>query len=258
MIFARLDTANGPRYGIVDGEMVVPLAGDIFTGHYRKSGASRPLREARLLAPVVPSKIVAVGLNYRAHAIETGNPLPGEPRIFYKPPSAVVGPDDPIVLAAGCERHDHEAELVAIIGRRARNVSEREALAYVLGYTCGNDISARDYQKLDQYWRAKGSDTFAPMGPWIVTDIDPGGLDIQALVNGHVKQSSNTSDLIFDVAHLIAYVSSFITLNPGDALFTGTPAGVSPLQDGDTVEIRIGGIGSLRNPVRGPGIPAQS
>jgi 2-keto-4-pentenoate hydratase/2-oxohepta-3-ene-1,7-dioic acid hydratase in catechol pathway len=155
-------------------------------------------------------------------------------------------------LASGAARHDHEAELVAVIGTRATKVRADEALNYVFGYTCGNDVSARDFQKLDQMWRAKGSDTFSPIGPWIATELNPGNRDIQALVNGEVKQSSNTSDLIFDVAHLIAYVSAYVTLNPGDLLFTGTPAGVSPLKAGDKVEIRIQGIGSLINPVAAP------
>jgi 2-keto-4-pentenoate hydratase/2-oxohepta-3-ene-1,7-dioic acid hydratase in catechol pathway len=192
-----------------------------------------------------------VGLNYRAHAAETGNPLPTEPRIFYKPPSSVVGPGAPIVLVPGNERFDHEAELVAIIGKTASKVSVNDALSYVFGYTCGNDVSARDFQKKDQMWRAKGSDTFSPVGPWIVTGVDPDRLNIHALVNGEVKQSSNTADLIFGVAFLVSYVSAYVTLYPGDLLFTGTPAGVSPLHHGDTVEIRIEGIGSLVNPVLG-------
>jgi 2-keto-4-pentenoate hydratase/2-oxohepta-3-ene-1,7-dioic acid hydratase in catechol pathway len=252
MIFARMATIIGPRYGLVEDDSISQVAGDVLGGRWRRAGLPRPLAEARLIAPVTPSKIVAVGLNYRAHAAETGNPLPTEPRIFYKPPSSVIGPGRPIVLAAGCQRHDHEAELVAVIGRKASRVPVEEALNYVCGYTCGNDVSARDYQRLDQMWRAKGADTFSPTGPWIATGIDPGTLDIQALVNGEVKQSSNTSDLIFDVAYLISYVSAFVTLYPGDLLFTGTPAGVSPLQPGDMMEIRISGIGSLANPVLGP------
>ena len=200
MILARFATPQGPCFGVVEGESITPLAGDVLAGSSRPSGPARPLSEVRLLAPVQPSKIVAVGLNYRAHAAETGNPLPKEPRIFYKPPSSVIGPGEPIVLLPGGQRHDHEAELVAIIGRQAHHVSEEEAMSYVLGYTCGNDVSAREYQRNDgQYWRAKGADTFSPLGPWIATDIDPQRLDIQALVNGEVKQSSNTGDLIFHV-----------------------------------------------------------
>ncbi len=253
MLVARFASDTGQSYGLVEGDVITAVTGDVFAGRYRRRGAPLALSRVRLLAPVVPSKIVAVGLNYRAHAAETGNPLPQEPRIFLKPPSAVIGPDEPIVLLPGGQRHDHEAELVAILGRTARNVPESEALSFVFGYTCGNDVSAREYQRTDgHYWRAKGSDTFAPLGPWIATGIDPQQLEIQALVNGQVKQSSNTSDLIFDVAYLVSYVSQFVTLYPGDALFTGTPAGVSPLRDGDTVEIRLSGIGSLRNPVRGP------
>jgi 2-keto-4-pentenoate hydratase/2-oxohepta-3-ene-1,7-dioic acid hydratase in catechol pathway len=207
--------------------------------------------QVRLLAPVLPSKIVAIGLNYRAHAEETGRPLPEEPMIFIKPSTCVISPGDAILMPPQSQRVDHEAELAVVIGRAAKNVGVGDALDYVLGYTCANDVTARDLQAKDvQFTRAKGFDTFGPLGPHVVTDIDGGKLDISCRVNGEVRQRSNTSDLVFGVAELVAFVSSVMTLLPGDVIMTGTPDGISPLADGDTVEIEIEGIGVLSNPVR--------
>ncbi len=211
-------------------------------------------QQMRLLSPVLPSKIVAIGLNYRAHAEETGRGLPEEPLMFLKPTTSVIGPGETIVMPAQSERVDHEAELAVVIGRAAKNVKEADALEYVLGYTCANDVTARDLQAKDvQFTRAKGFDTFCPLGPHIVTDIDAEKLDITCRVAGEVRQHSNTSDLVFGVGKLVEFISSVMTLLPGDVILTGTPDGISPLKDGDNVEIELETIGILSNPVRGPG-----
>jgi 2-keto-4-pentenoate hydratase/2-oxohepta-3-ene-1,7-dioic acid hydratase in catechol pathway len=207
--------------------------------------------QVRLLSPVLPSKVCAIGLNYRAHAEEQGKPMPEEPLLFLKPSTSVVGPGEVIVMPPQSERVDHEAELAIVIGRAARNVKAAEALEHVLGYTCANDVTARDLQRRDvQFTRGKGFDTFCPLGPHVVTDLDGGKLDITCRVNGDVKQSSNTSDMVFTIEELIEFVSSVMTLLPGDVILTGTPAGISPLHDGDSVEIELEGIGVLANPVR--------
>jgi 2-keto-4-pentenoate hydratase/2-oxohepta-3-ene-1,7-dioic acid hydratase in catechol pathway len=205
----------------------------------------------RVLSPVLPSKVVAIGLNYRAHAEETGRPLPEEPMVFMKPSTSVIGPGETIVMPPQSARVDHEAELAVVIGRAARNVRAGDALEHVLGYTCANDVTARDLQAKDvQFTRAKGFDTFCPLGPHVVTDIDAGKLEIFCRVNGEVRQHSNTSDLVFGVAELIEFISAVMTLLPGDVILTGTPDGISPLADGDNVEIELEGIGVLSNPVR--------
>lgn len=199
---------------------------------------------------LVPSKIIGIGVNYRAHAVEMGKGLPEEPLMFFKPRSAMVADGFAIERPAGYERCDHEGELGVVIGRRARRVPREEALAHVLGYTCVNDVSVRDLQKKDGQWaRAKGFDTFCPIGPRIVAGLDPSDLRITTRVNGQVRQDSSTADLIFDVPTLIAFCSQHMTLEPGDVISTGTPAGVGNLAPGDVVEIEIAGIGVLRNPV---------
>jgi 2-keto-4-pentenoate hydratase/2-oxohepta-3-ene-1,7-dioic acid hydratase in catechol pathway len=204
----------------------------------------------RMLAPVLPSKVVAVGLNYRAHAEETGAKLPEEPMLFIKPTTAVIGPGDPIKLPRQSARVDYEAELVVVIAKAAKDVAEEDAADVILGYTCGNDVTARDLQAKDiQFTRAKGFDTFCPLGPHIETDVDGGSVDIECRVNGEVKQKSNTSDLVFGPRSLVAFISSVMTLLPGDVIMTGTPAGISPIVGGDVVEVEIAGIGVLRNPV---------
>jgi 2-keto-4-pentenoate hydratase/2-oxohepta-3-ene-1,7-dioic acid hydratase in catechol pathway len=207
--------------------------------------------QVRMLAPVLPSKVCAIGLNYRAHAEEQGKPLPSEPLLFLKPSTSVIGPGDTIVMPPQSQRVDHEAELAVVIGRATRGVRAADALEHVLGYTCANDVTARDLQQKDvQFTRGKGFDTFCPLGPHVVTDLDGDKLDIACRVNGELRQSSTTSDMVFKVAELVEYVSSVMTLLPGDVILTGTPAGISPLHDGDNVEIELEGIGVLANPVR--------
>ncbi len=205
----------------------------------------------RMLSPVLPSKVCAIGLNYRAHAEEQGKPLPEEPLLFLKPSTSVIGPGDVILMPPQSERVDHEAELAVVIGRATKNVKAAVALEHVLGYTCANDVTARDLQSKDvQFTRAKGFDTFCPLGPHVVTDVEANKLEITCRVNGEVRQSSNTSDMVFTIEELIELVSSVMTLLPGDVILTGTPAGISPLHDGDNVEIELEGIGVLANPVR--------
>jgi 2-keto-4-pentenoate hydratase/2-oxohepta-3-ene-1,7-dioic acid hydratase in catechol pathway len=207
--------------------------------------------DIRLLSPVLPSKVPAIGLNYKAHAEETGKPLPDEPMLFLKPSTSVIGPGETILLPPQSARVDHEAELAVVIGKATRNVTPQNALDHVLGYTCANDVTARDLQAKDgQFTRAKGFDSFCPLGPVLVTDLDASNVDITCRVNGEVRQSSNTSDLVFGIATLVTFVSSVMTLLPGDTILTGTPAGISPLQDGDHCEIEIAGIGVLGNPCR--------
>jgi 2-keto-4-pentenoate hydratase/2-oxohepta-3-ene-1,7-dioic acid hydratase in catechol pathway len=202
-------------------------------------------------SPIVsPSKIIGIGVNYRAHAAEMGKPLPGEPLIFLKAPSALIGDGDPIQRPAGFARVDHEAELGVVIGERCRRVPRERALEVVRGYCCVNDVTVRELQARDGQWaRAKGFDTFCPVGPRVVSGLDPSNLRIMARVNGQVHQDSTTADMVFDVPALIAFCSEYMTLEPGDLISTGTPAGVGNLEVGDVVEIEIEGIGVLRNPV---------
>jgi 2-keto-4-pentenoate hydratase/2-oxohepta-3-ene-1,7-dioic acid hydratase in catechol pathway len=213
----------------------------------RRSGAGRPTIEILQLRP---SKIVAVGRNYVAHAQELGHPVPVEPLIFLKPPSAIVGNEDDVVYPKASLRVDHEAELAVVIGRRCKDVMEGDAFDYVRGYTCANDVTARDLQETDDQWtRAKGFDTFCPLGPWVVEELDPSSLRVSARVNGEVRQEGNTSDMLFPVPALVAYVSSVMTLEPDDVILTGTPPGVGPVRRGDIMEVEVEGIGVLRNRV---------
>jgi len=199
---------------------------------------------------LAPSKIIGIGVNYRAHAVEMGKGLPEEPLMFLKPRSAMIGHGAPIERPAGYERVDHEGELGVVIGTRAKGVSRDRALEVVLGLVCVNDVTVRDLQKRDGQWsRAKGFDTFCPLGPWIETDVDPADLELITSVNGEVRQRARTSQLLHDVAAVVAYASSVMTLLPGDVLLTGTPAGVGPLEDGDEVSVTIEHIGTLTNPV---------
>ncbi|MBI1962585.1 MAG: fumarylacetoacetate hydrolase family protein [Candidatus Rokubacteria bacterium] len=249
MRIVRFKAGGKTRYGALEGSVVVEYSGTPWS-LFRRGRRRYPLKHSVLLAPVVPSKIVAVGLNYRDHAKEMGRPLPDEPRIFLKPPTALVGPDDPIVYPACSTRVDHEAELAVVIKRRCRNVPPERAREYVLGYTCLNDVTARDLQERDGGpTRAKAFDTFCPLGPCIATDIDPNAVTVEALVNGEIRQASSTRELIFPVEEIVARVSQVMTLLPGDVIATGTPPGVGPLRPGDRVEIRIEGIGSLTNTV---------
>ena len=209
-----------------------------------------PLAAARTLVPVFPTKVIGIGLNYKAHAAEMGKPLPDEPLMFLKPATAIINPGEPIVLPPQSARVDFEGELAVVVSKRCRNITAEEAKDYILGYTICNDVTARDLQFKDvQYTRAKGFDTFAPLGPYLVTELDSSNLQIETRVNGAVKQLGSTSDMIFNVPQLIAFVSSVMTLAPGDIITTGTPPGVGPLQKGATVEVEIEGIGVLANPV---------
>jgi 2-keto-4-pentenoate hydratase/2-oxohepta-3-ene-1,7-dioic acid hydratase in catechol pathway len=261
MKYVRFLHQGGESYGLLEGDIVIPFEGDLF-GERRPAGVRLPLAAVTLLAPVRPSKIIAVALNYMDHLPTGGGFISGDrdreppsaPELFLKTPSAVVGPEEAIVIPAGAGRVDGEGELVAVIGRRVRGLSPEEALGYVLGYTCGNDVSAREWQRGDiQWWRAKSSDTFAPVGPCIVDELDPANLELRTHVNGEVKQRGNTRLLIHDVAHIISFASRVMTLEPGDLIFTGTPGSTPTLSPGDMVEVEIEGIGVLRNPVRGEG-----
>ena len=242
---------EAPRYGwaLVDSDetFIGPIEGTPF-GEFRRLEANLPKDSVRLLAPVQPSKIICIGRNFVAHAREHDSKVPEVPLLFLKPPSSVIGPDDSIILPPQSQQVEHEAELVAVIAKRGRWISPEEALDYLLGYTVGNDITARDLQRRDGQWtRAKGFDTFCPIGPWIETDFDPSDALITCYVNGEMRQMASTRDMVFSVRQLIAYVSSVMTLETGDILLTGTPAGVGPLLDGDVIETTIEGIGTLRN-----------
>ena len=241
--------AETPRYGWVFEDRIGPLDGSPF-GEYRRLEADLPLESVRLLAPVMPGKIICVGRNYVAHAKEHDADVPDVPLLFLKPPSSVIGPGDAILLPPQSQQVEHEAELVVVIGKRGRWIPAEEASNYILGYTAGNDVTARDLQRRDGQWtRGKGFDTFCPLGPWVETDFNPTDVMIICRVNGEMRQMASTRDMVFRVQHLIAFASSVMTLEPGDVLMTGTPAGVAPLHPGDVVEVSVDGLGSLRNPV---------
>ena len=248
MRFARVARPDGPAFVEILDDHAVLLAGHPFA-EARRTDQVAPLDAVRLLAPVIPTKILCVGRNYADHAREMGGDVPAEPLIFSKPATSIIGPDDEIRLPALSEQVHHEAELAVVIGRLTRQVAVEDALDAVLGYTCANDVTARDLQRSDGQWtRAKGFDTFCPLGPWIDTDVDPAaGLQVGCTVNGELRQSGSTGDLVFDVAQLVAYCAAFATLLPGDVLLTGTPAGVGPLVDGDVVTVSVEGIGALTN-----------
>ena len=249
MRIVRFRAAGKTRYGALEGSVVVEYSGTPWSV-FKRGRRRYALKQVVLLAPTLPSKIVAVGLNYRDHAAEMGAPISDEPRIFLKPPSAIVGPDDPIVLPPQSTRVEHEAELAVVMKKRCRNVPVERVRDYVLGYTCLNDVTARDIQARDRGpTRAKAFDTFCPLGPCIATDIEPNAVTIGALVNGVVRQSGSTKDFVFPVEDVVARVSEVMTLLAGDVIATGTPAGVGPLIAGDHVEIRIAGVGALKNPV---------
>lgn len=238
------------RYGLVeDDHWITVVEGSPFTA-WRKTKEKRDLAAVRLLPPCRPSKIVAVGLNYRDHARELGMPLPEEPVLFLKPPTAVIGPEEEILYPAMSSQVDYEAEVAVVVRDRVRNIRPEEALGHILGVTCFNDVTARDLQKKDGQWtRAKSFDTFAPLGPWIVDQVDVGNLTVELFLNGEKKQSSTTQNLIFDLPYLVSFISRVMTLEPGDVIATGTPAGVGPMQPGDVVEVVISGVGRLRNRV---------
>ncbi len=241
-----------PRFGIAEGDAVAEVGSAPWAAErWGKTGKTFELKHVKLLAPVAPSKIICVGRNYAAHAAELGNEVPKEPLIFLKPPSSLVGPGEPIVLPKCSSKVEHEGELGLVIGRRAAHLSDGDdALSYLCGYTCVNDVTARDLQKADvQFTRAKGFDTFCPAGPHIETDLNPADLVVECRVNGGLRQSGKTSLMIFPVDFVVRWISRIMTLERGDLIATGTPAGVGPLLAGDTAEVSIAGIGVLSNPV---------
>ena len=250
MKIVRFDQEGRSGYGVLDGEKILPIWENPFAG-ITETGETLVLSDVTLLAPCEPSKIVALGLNYRDHAAEFGHQVPEEPLIFLKPSTAVIGPEAAIIYPKMSRRVDYEAELAVVIGKTAHRVREDEALEYVLGYTCLNDVTARDLQKKDGlFTRAKGFDTFAAMGPWIETAIgDPDNVMVEAYLNGEPRQHASTSNMVFGVRRLIAFISEVMTLLPGDVISTGTPSGIGPMRPGDVVEVRVEGIGTLRNQV---------
>ena len=257
MKIARFSDGDSIAFGIVDeeeDELVVLKADPMFAG-YEPTGARVPLAEARLLAPVIPrSKVVAVGKNYREHAEEMGGEAPAEPLLFLKPNTSVIGPGDAIVLPRQSEQVEHEGEVAVVIGRITKNVAEADAASVIFGYTIANDVTARDLQRRDGQWtRAKGFDTFCPLGPVIDTELDLEGGTIETVVDGQRRQHGRLADMVHSIPAIVAYASSVFTLLPGDVILTGTPAGVGPLVDGDTVEVTVSGLGTLSNPVRAAG-----
>jgi 2-keto-4-pentenoate hydratase/2-oxohepta-3-ene-1,7-dioic acid hydratase in catechol pathway len=249
---ARFSTGDGVAFGVVEeGEQVIAKIDGHPFGGVDLTGERYPLAEVRVVAPMLPSKIIGIGRNYAEHAREMGNDVPEEPLVFLKPSTTVIGPGEAIAYPEKLsQRVDFEGELAVVIGRLCREVPVERARDVIFGYTCANDVTARDLQKKDvQFTRAKGFDTFCPLGPWIETDLDPSDLALTTTVNGELKQSARTSQLLHDIPTLIAHVSAVMTLLPGDVILTGTPAGVGPLAVGDEVGVGIEGIGTLRNRV---------
>jgi 2-keto-4-pentenoate hydratase/2-oxohepta-3-ene-1,7-dioic acid hydratase in catechol pathway len=250
--YLRFRAEGKIRYGLLEGERVRILKGAPFESTEMAS-SEIPLPSIQILAPCEPSKIVCVGLNYKDHAAEVNQPLPEEPHVFLKPSTAVIGSGEKIILPPMSKRVDYEGELALVIKKRAKDIRVQEARGYILGYTCFNDVTARDLVAKDGGpLRAKIFDTFAAFGPYIVTDVNPVGLAIKTYLNGEVKQSSNTANLVFDPFQLVAFISSILTLLPGDVISTGTPSGISPMKAGDVVEVEIENIGRLKNIVALP------
>ena len=237
-------------YGILNDDEITELDGDGYTSLSAVRTVHRTA-DVRLLAPCLPTKVVAVGLNYRDHAQELGMPVPEDPVLFLKPPTSIIGPGDAILRPDMSGQVDYEAELGIVIRDRTSRIGADEVLRHILGYTCANDVTARDLQKRDGQWtRAKSFDTFCPVGPWIETDLAPDDLLVESYLNGVRKQSSRTSQFLFRIDRLVSFISQVMTLAPGDLIITGTPAGIGPMQAGDEIEVRIEGIGSLRNRVK--------
>jgi 2-keto-4-pentenoate hydratase/2-oxohepta-3-ene-1,7-dioic acid hydratase in catechol pathway len=253
MRLGRIASPDGVAFVSIEGDPAEPAAREIAEhpfGTPTFTGRQWPLADVRLLAPILASKIVCMGKNYAAHAAEMGGEAPVDPVIFLKPSTAIIGPNVPIQLPANAWPVHHEGELAAVIGRPCKDVPAARVAENILGYTIANDVSARDQQKKDGQWmRAKGHDTFCPVGPWIVTDLDPSDLDLRTEVNGELRQHSRTSMMIHDVGAIVEWISAVMTLLPGDLILTGTPEGVGPIENGDTVSITIEGIGTLTNPV---------
>jgi len=250
MRIVRYQSKNGTiKYGWMLEDKIGEVEGEVY-GSYKRQEAQTPVSDVKLLAPSQPTKIVCVGRNYVDHAKELGNDVPNIPLIFLKPPSAIIGNGDMITLPPQSKQVEHEAELVVVVGKRGKNITAESASEYIFGYTIGNDVTARDLQRSDELWtRAKGFDTFCSFGPWIDTEFDPSDAVVTCRVNGQMRQMASTRDMVFNVGVLIAYVSSIMTLEPGDLLFTGTPAGVGRLEPGDVVDVEIEGLGKLSNPV---------
>lgn len=249
MKYLRYIYNNNIYYGILEGNRVFELSGEPFDGP-QKTGRDVPLSEVKLLSPCTPSKIICVGLNYRDHAEETNTPLPMSPVVFLKPPSSVIGPLDDIVYPKMSGRVDYEAELAVVIKKKAKDIPISDAMDYVLGFTCANDVTARDLQPSDGQWTiAKSFDTFLPLGPVITDEVDVSNLRMQSRLNGRVMQDSNTGNLVFKVDYLISFLSGIMTLCPGDVIITGTPAGIAPMKPGDVIEVEIENIGVLKNTV---------
>ncbi len=252
---ARFAGDDDPRFGVVgtegDTPIIAPLKGDPLYAPLELTGEKLALEDVRLLAPVIPrSKVVCVGKNYVAHAAEMGGDVPEEPLIFLKPNTSVIGPGEPIFYPKQSQNVHFEGELAIVIGRICRNLTAEDAPKVIYGYTVANDVTARDLQKKDGQWaRAKGFDTFCPLGPWIETDFDPSDVRVRTTLNGETKQDGRTSDMVFDVTTILQYVTSFMTLLPGDVVLTGTPDGVGPMVAGDDVAVTIDGLGTLTNPV---------
>jgi 2-keto-4-pentenoate hydratase/2-oxohepta-3-ene-1,7-dioic acid hydratase in catechol pathway len=255
MRIARFVVDSDPLYGVVDGEPgseeITVINGDPFFNGVERTHVKHKLEDVRLLAPIIPrSKVIGVGRNFAEHAAELGNEVPQHPLLFLKPNTAVIGPNDPIVLPEFSEEISFEAELCVVIGRICKDVPEERAEDVIFGYTCGNDLTARVVQKTDLQWaRAKGFDTSAPLGPWIETELDPDDLAVQARLNGELRQDGNTTQMIRGVRELVSIVSQAFTLLPGDVIMTGTPAGVGLVSEGDRIEVEVEGIGRLSNPV---------
>ncbi|MBC2874636.1 MULTISPECIES: fumarylacetoacetate hydrolase family protein [Streptomyces] len=256
MRIARFSIDGNVGYGVVEGDAsteggpVLDIIKGIPYGDFERSGTKVPLSKVRLLPPVLPSKVVAIGRNYAEHAAELGNEVPEVPVAFFKPSTSVVGPGDPIAYPSFSSDVHHEAELAVVIGRMCREVPRERVKDVILGYTCANDVTARDVQQREKQWaRAKGFDSSCPLGPWIETEVDPGDLAITCTVNGELRQSGRTAQMLRSVEELIVHITEAMTLLPGDVVLTGTPAGVGPLHDGDEVAVTIEGIGTLTNKV---------
>jgi 2-keto-4-pentenoate hydratase/2-oxohepta-3-ene-1,7-dioic acid hydratase in catechol pathway len=248
--YCRFDAGEAAGYGVVHGQIVEELSAAPWRGE-QPTGKRHELSRVKLLAPCLPTKVVCIGRNYRGHAAELGNPLPKEPLIFLKPPSAVIGPEEAIVYPAASKRVDYEGELALVMGKRCRRLGRDEnPFDYVFGFTCLNDVTARDIQKADeQFTRGKGFDSFCPLGPVVATGLDAHDLSVEAYVNGERRQAGRTSEMIFGLDAIIRFIAAVMTLEPGDVIATGTPPGVGSLQPGDVVEVVVEGVGRLRNPV---------
>ena len=245
--YVRYQHNNRVAYGIVEQNTVHEISGELF-GTHRRTGTTTPLTQVKLLAPVVPSKVIAVGLNYKSHL--AGRPVAAYPGLFSKYPTSIIGPEENIVRPPDAKNLHYEGELVLVIGKRASKVKPEEALQYIFGVTAGNDVSERDWQQADlQWWRAKSSDTFGPLGPMIVRGLNPNDLQVITRVNGEVRQQERTRDLIFNIETIVSYISQYVTLEPGDVIYTGTPQTTRAMNPGDVVEIEVEGVGVLRNRV---------